>query len=443
MTKKIKCFATKKGIEPIVLHKKTLQRFSPILISSLMMFVACKQPSPPQTKEDWENVFNQAVQEHTDLSGSMIDFSDAQKLTDTNFNHLPENSENFWEIVKNGLMIIKDLQTSPTLSYMQKKDYQDTAEKMVKKIKKIDQTEAVDLQNPDNLRAFLYFEKVVQFRDKHNEIFVNIPGWIDEQNDFFGRDYLELEKFINIAQNNPGIVNFAKAFYNNSARFIITEKDSAQANALSMEILDDWLKKQGIYDKNLWYYDNVKDYEAKGQKNHPLNELNYWYKRGNVVGNSLGVDGSGYLGYGLCSPKGLIIIHELRHAEENPPKSGEKPYDNLKSKALDNGRLIDQSGELSELGPALETLVLSGLIYKKIHHIPYNHVVNYGANIKVGKTEIPLGEIEMWANEMMQKYPDRSISRMLQQEEVYMQLNDWGNGKYKGRTLKNSKTRNS
>jgi len=440
MTKKIKCFATKKGIEPIVLNQKTLQRFAPFLIASTMMFTACKQPSPPQSKKDWEKVFNQALLKGDNSESSIIDFSDAKELRDTNFNHLPENSENFWEIVKNGLMIIDDIQKADNLSYMQKKDYQEMAEKMMKKI---DRTDEVDLQNPDNLRAFLYFEKVVKFRDKHHEVFVDLPGWIDEQNDFFGRDYLELEKFINIAQNNPGIAQFAEAFYSDNGRFIISEKDSARANALSMQILDDWLKKQGIYDKNLWYYDNVKDYEAKGQKNHPLNELNYWYKRGNVVGNSLGVDGSGYLGYGLCSPKGLIIIHELRHAEENPPKSGEKPYDNLKSKALDNGRLIDQSGELSELGPALETLALSGLIYKQIHHIPQNHLVNYGVNIRVGKTEIPLGEIELWANEMMQKYPDRSISRMLQQEEVYMQLNDWGNGKYKSRTLKNSKTRNS
>lgn len=445
LTKKVKCFATKEGVEPVVLKRKTIRRFAPFLIPSAMMFMACTSSTPPKDKEDWQGILDEVVKQNNPdglmSDNNTIHLYDVPELTDSNFNHLPENVDNFWEIIKNGLSIIENLQKNDSLTEAQKKDYKETAVRMMKQIGRTDDTNEIDLKHPGTLRVFNFMEKVIKFKDKHHEIFNNNPGWIDEQNDFLGRDYLEFEKFLDIAKENPGIAQFAKAFYNDNRRFIITEKDSAQANALSMDILKDWLDKQDIHDKNLWYYDSVKEFEANGEPNHSLNDARYWYSRGKVLGVSLGVDLSGYLGQGLISPRGLIIIHELTHAMEDPVKSGELPYENKLDSVTNRGRPFDHAGELAELGPALVTFALTDQIYKEIHHIPQDHIVNYGFSIKIGKSEIPGGEIAAWTRQMMKKYPDKSISKVLQEKEVYSQINDWGNGKYKSPAKENIQLR--
>lgn len=447
LTNKVKCFSTDKKTEPIVLERSTLHKFAPFLLPSALMFVACTSSNPPKDKEDWQTIMDKVIaqksaDEQVASSDKTIHFFDVPNLRDTNFNHAPENSENFWEIVKNGLVIINDLRNSNSLTDTQKKDYKETAVKMIKQVVKTGEGNEVDLQHPANLRTFIFFEKVCHFKENHHEIFVNSPGWMDEQNDFFGRDYLKFEKFLDIAKDNSGIAKFAKAFYNNNERFIITEKDSAMANAISMEILADWLKKQDIHDKNLWYYGSVKEYEKEGQYNHPLNNANYWYSRGKVVGASLGVDNSGYLGQGMISPRGVVIIHELQHVLENPAKSGEMPSDNHKDRVIDKGRPFDNAEELAELGPSLVTLALTDRIYKEIHNIPQHHVVDYGFSIKIGKTEIPGGEIATWANRIFTKDLQQSPSEILQRKEVYSKLNDWGNGKYVSQTLAKAEDRN-
>ena len=73
---------------------------------------------------------------------------------------MPENKENFWNIVKNGVKIsVIDVQNSPILNENQKKVYKVMAYKTLSQISKYkDSVDDVDLNDYNNLKAFLYFE---------------------------------------------------------------------------------------------------------------------------------------------------------------------------------------------------------------------------------------------------------------------------------------------
>lgn len=439
LTEKIKCFATKKGVPPVVMKRRSLLKASPFLISSAMMFMACSQSPTPKDKDDWQGIYQQITDLHDSLNvGHTIDFNEAALMNDTNFNHQPESIENFWEIVQDGLKITQQIQADPTLNKEQKLDYIKTAVKMMKQIKKEEGSHDINLKDPAVLRTFVYFEEVVKFQNSYDEIFTKKTGWMDVRNDFLGRNYLELEKLLEMSQQDTGIRQFAKALYNSTDRFLINEQDSAMANALSIEMLNDWLSEQNIKDKNLWYYDSVKKYEDNGENDHPLNELKYWYKRGNKLGNFLGVDASGYLGRGLCSPVGVNIIHELQHAMDAPVVSGESAADNRLDVPQNTVRAFDCAEEMAELGPTLETLARTDLIYKKIHHIPLGHTVDYGTFIAIGKSKVPLGEIAHWTEKQMDKYHGQCMSKILMKPDVFKQLSAWGNGHYVHPSLSNA-----
>jgi hypothetical protein len=83
-----------------------------------------------------------------------------------------------------------------------------------------------------------------------------------------------------------------------------------------------------------------------------------------------------------------------------------------------------------ELGPTLYTLVYSDRVYKAINKIDRDSEVDYGVNIQVSNNNVPLGKIANWFGKMMEKYPSKSVDKILQKKEVLEQINAWGIDKH-------------
>ena len=449
LTNKVKVFSTKKGVSPLVLPKKLLQKVRPFMLASAMMVTfSCRNNAPlPQQENaalkatdktelraEWQSVYNEVVKTYhltelcdkEPLDGAYIEAlmkgKDVPVLTDSNYNHRIENVENFWEIVKNGIRTIKEVQMCPALTLEQKNEYELQAVKMLSQISRVKGTEnEVDLRDYNNMKAFLYFEKVVQYRDDYSEVMEKKDGWIDERDEALGRyyqDYIKLDEKVSMYS---GVEKFAKALYLNDDRFLISSQDSVQANALSRKMLADWLEAEEIKDKGLWYFANIEDDVF-------CNAINYWYKRGNTFGINLGIDMTGRMRKGNFSPVGTIIIHEMQHVMQVEPASREKAEDNHKSyEALGVQQGAYETGYLAELGPTLYSLALEDKIYKEIHGIEARKTVDYGT-IDTGDGKVGLGEAAVWFSKMIDKYPTKSVDELLGQKEVIEQLNHWGNG---------------
>lgn len=252
LTDKVKVFGTERRAKPFVLPGKVLRRVTPFLLASAMTLTAC---SPKQNQEEKENngqhvdyteIYHDVVDRYnlTELKAKeplsqeeineLIIHTDAPELRDRNFNHCPENNANFWEIVKNGINATKAVQNSPALTYNQKKEYQITAYKMLAQISRVKGTkDEVDLSDYNNLKAFLYFEKVLRYGDNYDEVLQKSAGWIDERDELFGRYYKDYQALVRKAAKYPGVKKLAQALYNCNDRFMISYADSAKANALS------------------------------------------------------------------------------------------------------------------------------------------------------------------------------------------------------------------
>lgn len=432
ITDKVKVFGTGKNDKPFVLPKRVFRKAAPFLIASAIVMTACTPKQNDSRRDDsLKSIYAETIERYNlDRLRGKEPFSQEElkqmtanpnppALTDFNFNHCPASVENFWEIVRNGLAKTREIQNSPRLTRAQAKEYQITAYKMLAQMTRAKGTkDKVDISDYNNLKTFLYFEKVLRFGDNYNEVLSKDIGWIDERDEVFGRyykDYLALEK---AADSYPGVERFARALYNTNDRFILSYADSARANDISRGILKDWLKKQDIKDKNLWY---MTDVEADDY----ANAVAFWYRRGATVGISFGVDSRGNLSEGDYSPVGTIIIHELQHTMQKKPASAESPADNRINDEDFDVKSRFETGVISELGPTLYSLVLEDRIYKKIHGIPQNKAVDYG-QIQVGGQKISLGETALWFGKMMDKYPHKSVDKLLQEPEVLKQLDLWG-----------------
>lgn len=437
LTRKIKVYPTESKEKPRCVRGDIIRKAFPLLMASVIPFMGgCfhKNGNLQDEKVKRDKVYalssmiaDNDVTEY--LSQEEIKFLMKDPaptvLLDVNFNHLPTDKDNFWEIVRNGLQIINtDVAQSTNLSATQKSEYRITAFKMLSQIsRKKGSMDEVDVRDFNNLKSFLYFEKVVQHRDNYSEVLERSAGVIDERCEFFGKYYQDLlalkEKISSPA--GVGVRKFAEALYACDARFMLSYNDSVQANEISRELLADWLEKQHIEDKNLWYYVDVKEDDF-------CNALAFYNRRGQNLEGVLGVDPKGDLGDGFYSPVGSVIIHELQHLGQQKPASREKPEDNQK----DDKDVVVQSvyydDYTKELGPTLYSLVIEDQIYKKIHGFQADEVMNYG-EIDLGTHKVNLGETAVWFSKMMNKYGAHlSIDKMMSEPEVFNHINALGNG---------------
>ena len=439
LTDKVKVFGTGKGSKPFTVRGRVLRKAAPFLLASALAITACgpRQDDDKTRKNKAESIDMRAIYAEvvdkynlTELKGKeplsaaeirdLLENPNAPALKDKNFNHLPENNANFWEIVRNGLQKTKDVQKSPNLAQKLKTEYKITAYKMLSQISRIKGTkDKIDLSDYNNLKAFLYFEKVVEYGDQYAKVFnFNTgAGRINEQDEIFGRYYKDFEALKQKAQNYPGVEKFARALYNTEEQYIISYADSAKANTISMDMLNDWLKKTKIKDNELFYFTDV-------TIDNNANRVDHFYKRGSQLHLMFAIDSRGNLGYGYFSPIGVTAVHELQHVMQKKPASAEKPSDNRRqSDKYEEARF--ENGSLSELGPTLYSLMMEDRIYKKIHDIAADKVLDYG-DIDLGYRKVSLGETAVWFGKMAEKYPHNSVDRLLQEDEVIRQLDRWG-----------------
>lgn len=455
---KVKVFPTTKKVKPFSLNGKFVRRSFPFLMASAMVFTACSDgkeqksgnndvkkdtteitnvPQVPVIPVVWSNIYHQVVDKYnlTSLKDKEpLSLQEIHQLVttpqevmpnDSNFNHLPENKENFWEIVKGGIAVVQKAQNDSTLTEDVKTQYREKTIEALSKISRIKTTtNEVDLKDYNNLHAFLFFEKLLKYPNDAEEIFYQKQGWVDEQQEFFGRYYQDHLDFEEKAQKYPGIDMFAKALYACNERFILEAKDSVYANALSRKMYEEWRYKQGIKEEHLCAFVNV------DEADHVNNVCPKW-ERGNDFGINLDIDPQGQLDGSYYLPVGLIEIHEGQHVAAMWPKSYEQPEHNRLASENDTPSDLHELNEnYVELGPTLYTLTYSDRIYKAINKIDRDAEVDYGVNIQVSNNSIPLGKIANWFGQILEKYPSKSIDKVLQEKEVMEQINAWGMNKH-------------
>lgn len=450
LTDKVKVFPTTRKVAPYVLPKRLIRRAYPFLLASAMTFVGVGFTKQSQVAGDDDtrqssalfmnkkqltdiyqevvNVYNLvALKDKEPFSEqniqNLLSLQQAPMLKDVNFNHCPASQENFWEIVKNGIVITNRLMKSKSLSLEQKKEYKITAYKMLAQLSKVKGTDnVVDLTDYNNLKTFLYFEKVIHYKDDYISVLGRETGCSDERDEFLGRYYKDFEHLVAVAKKYPGVERFTQAFYANNDRFILSSKDSVIANQISRQMYHDWLKKQNIKRTDLVSllpYDEGADY---------MNTSRFIHHRGNLFFAAVFVAANGQLDYGAYAPVGETSIHEISHLMQFKPSSNERPENNRLSDDVAKQLPEDEftSTIYAELGPSLHSLVMQDQIYKKIHHIKPDKIINYGVSINTLHQSIPVGQLAVWFYKMEQKYPSLSIDKIVSQPEVLKQLDAWG-----------------
>ncbi len=400
----IKAFATQKEVKPHKFSGRLIRKMLPLLASSVMMFssIACSRGTEKTDKEGYVDCTNLT----SEMIIDMMTNPDNVLLLDLDYNHSAKDGKNYWNVVNQGLNIIKKLDTNSNLSKDEILMYKKVACDMLADVKIINGVIAnPDLSDAETMKSFLFFEKVVRYKDNYKKIFADEPGVYNEQDDLFGRNYKDCYALIKKAKNNPGVVKFADALYNDASRFIISKEDSVKANEISRFILKKWLQNNNLKSDNLYEAADVDD-------DNMTNKVAFYLKRGNDLRIKLKIDSTGDLGDGCYSPVGVTVIHELLHVTQKKPSSNQD--------FRENANIIE------ELGPTLNSLVLDDMIYKTMHKIPMNNVVNYG-DLEIGKTKVPVGELAVWFRKMCEKYPRQSIDKVLCEDEVFDTLVKIGN----------------
>lgn len=468
LTDKVKVFATKKGVKPFTMPKKYIRKAYPFLLCSAMVFSACgtrtseqnsdaTQDTRPSTETlqqttqalsvqeldstvNWNDVYTNVVNNYRLMSlKNKVPFSEQEiinllqspnppALLDTNFNHCAENQQNFWEIVRNGINQVNLLQNSDSLTESQKKEYKITAFKMLSQMSKYQNSEnEVDLSDYNNQKTFLFFEKVIKHQDDYDEVLgrCNKPGYNDERTEFLGRYYKDFEHLSEVIEDYPNVENFINALYTNNDRYIITPQDSAQANAISQEMFKKWLKNQNIEYENIYALTDTVS-----------NTMDYDYLRGSTFWASVSIQKQGKLKHNKFAPVWELVRHELQHLGQLKPTSNESPEDNHISNEAAKRLDIDDYNNtyLGEIGPTLSSLAWEDQIYKQIHGIDSNAVVDYGVMIDTGVQKIPLGEIAVWWWNAEQKANSNSIDAIVSQPEILEQMDKWGGEKVDSKT---------
>ena len=226
----VKVFSTKRDVKPYKVCKKMLRKVYPFLLGSAISVTACnirsdsdfnekKHPTFEEIYADVINVYKlDKLKDKEPLPQTMIKQimknQNVPYLYDINYNHLPENKENFWEIVKIGVKIsTTDVKTSPYLTKEQVKMYEIMAFKMLSQISRIKGTvDDVDLSDYNNLKTFNYFERVVKYKDDFDRIIAKEEGVHDAKSEVYGRYYKDYFEFFNKCKPYPQIEDFARRY---------------------------------------------------------------------------------------------------------------------------------------------------------------------------------------------------------------------------------------
>lgn len=450
-TGKVKAFSTeRKGPQKIVFSGKWLKKCFPFVFASAFMLTACSEDKGSATQDEYRKIYTETVDyfhlnELEDREPftfeeiqELMKGKDTPALNDTNYNHCPENVANFWEIMKNGIAVTKEVQNSDTLTAAQKKEYRTTMVKMLSRMARYkdkrpkfvqflahlglakDVRDSVDLTHYGTQQAFLYGEKVDKFKGDYKEVLKLERGESDERSGLIGRYYQDFEELSVKADKYPGVERFAKAFYLNEDRFILANEDISVTEPISKRMFEEWSAKNGIKDTTLWQYAEELFYSLE------YNGMDYFTKRGVKFGVSMTVNRNGHNG----SPVYAVIPHEFMHFFQLKPGSNERPFHNkLSDETVEN--LPDSRfdrGHLAELGPSLFSLMWDDLIYKEAHGIKKDKVVDYGVVIDTGENKIEAGELAVVVQNWVNEASTLSMDKILSQKKVLEYFNRLGGG---------------
>lgn len=420
----VKVYSTKPNAKPVKVKSSLLRKSYPYMIASVMALSSCstrnKDDFLQNKTDDIElNAEIQKIDKKSCLSQEKIEdlFNEQAVLTcDDNYNHIPDNCNNFWDIIKSGIMITKQIQESAKLTDSQKKEYLITARKMLSRIVvDEDNMDNVDLSDQSNLKAFLYFEKVVKHRDDYDFVLKKRDGMFDAQSDALGKYYKDLYLLYEVVKQNPVISDFAEALYNSDNRYILSYEDSIKVNKESMEIARDWIRSQQIENDNLYLLSNVNE-------NPWCNSVAVWQHRGGDYEALISIDRNGDCGDGFYSPIGEIVVHELTHLMQLKPFSSEYPSVNSNKNNMEIFFRENPSISTEELGPSLMSLVIDDYLYKKLKGIEQDKVVEYG-KIDVNGKNIELGEVAVWFKDVLKEKTNEgtpfSVDKILSEPDVY------------------------
>lgn len=452
-TGKIKAFSTqRKGPQKVVFSGKWLKRCFPFVFASAFMFTACSEDKGSADQDEYRKIYAETVDYFhlNDLEDreplSFEEIQDLMKgkntpvLNDSNYNHCPENVANFWEIMKNGIAITKDVQNSDSLTAAQKKEYRTTMVKMLSRVARYKDKrpkfvqflahlglaenvkDSVDLTHYGTQQAFLYGEKVDKFKGDYKEVLQLERGESDERSGLIGRYHEDFEELSKRADKYPGVERFAKAFYLNEDRFILANEDIKVTEPISKRMFDEWSAKNGIRDTTLWQYaEDIFD-------SMEYNGMEYFTPRGVKFGVVMTVNKGGHNG----SPLYAILPHEFMHFFQLKAGSNEKAYHNkLSDEEILNMDLPESRfdrGYLAELGPSLFSLMWDDLIYKEAYGIPKEKVVDYGVVIDTGTQKVDAGELAVWVQKLVNESPTLSMDKTLSQKKALVFLNRLGGG---------------
>jgi len=227
-------------------------------------------------------------------------------------------------------------------------------------------------KNIDAKKAYLAFKKL----DKYNYDTNAIPLYekkINENNEMLGQysnDYNELKKIINSdLRYKYAMEEFYNQLYQVEAYACFFDDDKNLVHKEAKKVLDSELSQ---YTNDNDKLDNLyKKYDFRNATftNDIDNKWNNWCIDICITGD---VDKQkAYL------PEELVILHELYHVKQTIP-----------------GAKADYSDPFVELGAALDSVVKSDEIHKKINNIPLDEIVDYPYNfIKKDGTKINLGEL--------------------------------------------------
>ena len=421
------------------ISKKVLRKTYPFLFASAVSFTSCGLRSDVNKSNSQDVSFDEIYTEVIDkynldklkekeplpkvMIKEIMEAKSVPVLDDFNYNHLPENKDNFWSMVKNGVSIsVNDVPKSNKLKGEQVKIYRIMAFKMLSQISRIKGTvDDVDLSDYNNLKAFSYFEKVVKYKDDYDRL-KEEEGVIDGRFEVYGRYYKDYQEMYKKYSGYAQLMEFSENLYKCVDKDkMLPQKDSAYYNKESYKILNNWLVKQEIYDKGIFYHIPVDDDPY-------CNAVANYYKRGKDLNLILGVDPRGDLGEGFYSPVGDIIVHEILHVMQKKPSSAEEPSDNCYTGVGDcfDKCFKEHSGYLDELGPTLMSLSINDYLYKKKHNIGENEIVNYGSFSVRGKT-VKLGELAVWFSKKLEECKENdngriSIDKLLLEPKVFKEL---------------------
>ena len=449
---KVKIFPTKSNVRPVEISKRLLRKAYPFLLASAFVVFGSSFKSADKddmyisrdtiacNAQDFDGLYSSVIKENNvvslkkneplsdDLIKEILNSVNLPNLSDFNYNHFPQDVDNFWCIVRNGVDIcMNEIQHSTKLTKEQKTMYKIMANKMLNQIYKIKGTKSdVDLLNYQNLKSFLFFEKVINYRDNFNKVIKKYDGLIDEKAEIFGRYYEDYQNFYSLANNDADIVKFSESLYFCSAKDTMLDKKNKDFyNRESMYLLEEWKKSQKIYDENIYNLSSLDDDVY-------CNSVAFYYRRGKDLFISLSVDKNGDMVNGLYSPVGEIIIHELIHVMQRQPSSAENGADNLSSVKVLNKYFDEYKGFIDEIGPTLMTITINDYLYKKANNINQNMVVDYG-NINIDGRDIKLGELAMWFRDKLeqegkQKNSTLSIDGMLAKPKIFNELRSISRG---------------